>query len=119
MDINITSMVARALCRATYEGRSEPLSKVRRADRVNDDGWWQSNPKIEQFSSSRHQAALQLYLLLAAHAQNLPTERFPASFEFRDGVQLRPDKGTIKAAIRSQRIIVIAGADLTFELSSH
>jgi hypothetical protein len=76
---------------------SEPISKLKPADRPFDLFWWKDHPQVEGPQSPRHKAALELYLCLAAKALPHPmTNGFPARFDFKDAKAMRPDKGAIK-----------------------
>lgn len=64
--------------------------------------WWTSKGKVESVTQDRKRAALELYLYIASRAQDdIPEYSFPAAFDFMDGARYRPDKGVIKALIRS------------------
>lgn len=118
MRIDMTFAAAHLAAVRLYDRESTPLSKLLSGNRVNDLNWWEASPTPEGFGSSRHAAALRLYLHLAEHAQGgLAAYRFPALFEFQDSMRRRPDKGWIKAALVNGVITAVLGDELVFELN--
>ena len=95
MRINMTPEQAQIRADELYGDPSRPLSINTSPTQAQNVEWWISNPKSDDFSSQRHDAAISLYLELARHAdQPVPEYCFPAAFEFGNDKR-RPDKGVI------------------------
>lgn len=118
MKILMRSAAAKRRAAELYLGDSLPLSAVYPEDRPLSVDWWMSSPQPESTSSSRHIAALVLYLEVARSSKvRLSSETFPAIFDFEDE-KLRPDKGAMKVFLGEHllegRMMV---AQLVFDLT--
>ena len=119
MQITMRSATAIRLAKNIYIGDSKPLSHNVSSDKPLEISWWISQPQKEGADSPRQAAAMHLYLELAKASKHpLGPNRFPARFDFDDGIIMRPDKGVIKVfldkgLVADQKV----GAQLIFELT--
>ncbi|WP_018097581.1 hypothetical protein [Sinorhizobium meliloti] len=119
MKINGRSAAARRRAAELYPGESLPISVVKQSDQPLSLEWWQSNPQAESSGSTRHTAALTLYLEISKASKiPLPKDTFPARLDFDDEM-MRPDKGVMKVFLDEGLVTArFMGAQLVFEVTA-
>lgn len=119
MRINGRSAAAKRRAAELYPGESLPISVVKPSDQPLSLEWWRSNPQAESSGSTRHAAALTLYLEIAKASKiQLPENTFPARIDFDDET-MRPDKGVIKVFLDEGLVEGrLMGAQLVFDVTA-
>lgn len=119
MLIEITAIEAERLVADTYAGASKPLTSGKNAENSGSLDWWLEKPRTEATGTPRQKAGVEGLLEIAKHASvDLPHGTFPALMEFTDGEKRMPDKGQVKALMRSGWLCArIHQTELVFQLT--
>lgn len=123
MLVSMGVLEAEALADCLYPGDSRPLTAWKSGDNHLDVAWWQNRPKVEDFGTERHLAALSLYLQIGRTARMpIGQDSFPSAFDFEGGKRLLPDKGFVKMCLNAEPAILTARMErghLVFDLTEH